>query len=93
MFTDDVHSKYEILNHLYFGPNFVFGGLLSGIQVLFLIFCRRPTIVAHIFTQPYPTALITSAFCRALHYWNTKKIGKIENVYSMQILLYYNSPK
>ena len=24
MFTDDVHSKYDILNHLYFSPNFFF---------------------------------------------------------------------
>ena len=74
MSSDDVCSKtyfqkkndkYEILNHLYFGPNFVFWGIALGrfSQCFFLIFRRRPTMVAVIFTQPptikkVPTALI-----------------------------------
>ena len=52
--------KYEILNHLYFGPSFVFGGLLQGVlaSVFFFIFCRWSTMVANIFTQPlHPSPL------------------------------------
>ena len=30
MLTDDVHSKYGILNQVYFGPNFVFFGRAFG---------------------------------------------------------------
>ena len=47
-------SKYEILNHLYFGPNFVFWGTALGRfsrGVFFSIFRRRPTMVVNIFTQ------------------------------------------
>ena len=41
------NSKYEILNHLYFGLKFVFWGVLYGVlaSVFFLIFSRRPTMV------------------------------------------------
>ena len=47
------NSKYEIINNLYFGSNFVFYGTAIGrfSQCFFLIFRRRPTIVADIFTQ------------------------------------------
>ena len=44
------NSKYEILNHLDFGPKFIFW---KTSLVLFLKnFCHRPTTVANIFTQP-----------------------------------------
>ena len=47
--------KYEILNHLYFGPSFLFGG--TAIRrfrqcFVFLIFHRQSTMVADIFTRP-----------------------------------------
>ena len=46
------NSKYEILNHLSFGPNFVFGTVLERFsQCFFLIFGRRPTVIVEIFTQ------------------------------------------
>ena len=41
--------KYELLNHLYFGPSFVFRRTALG---CFFIFHRRSTMVANIFTQP-----------------------------------------
>ena len=47
-------SKYEILNHLYFGPNFDFWGTTLGRfsqGLFFSIFRRRPTMVVNIFTQ------------------------------------------
>ena len=47
--------KYEILNHLHFDPNFVFRGTALGRFsqcFFFLIFLRRPTMMAYIFTQP-----------------------------------------
>ena len=64
MFTDDVHSKYEILNHLNLLVQFTFlGGLFSGAQVCFFsIFCRRPTIVAEIFTH-HENASYGPVFC------------------------------
>ena len=51
------NSQYEILNHVYFGPNFSFGDFF---------FCRRPTMVVKSFTQrsfpltikKLPTALL-----------------------------------
>ena len=51
------NSQYEILNHVYFGPNFTFGDFF---------FCRRPTMVVKSFTQrslpltikKLPTALL-----------------------------------
>ena len=51
------NSQYEILNHVYFGPNFTFGDFF---------FCRRPTMVVKGFTQrslpltikKLPTALL-----------------------------------
>ena len=45
--------KYEILNHLYFGPSFAFWRTALGrfSQCFFLIFRRRSTMVANIFTQ------------------------------------------
>ena len=48
------NCKYEILNHLYFGPSFVFWGTALGrfSQWFFLIFRHRPITVADIFTQP-----------------------------------------
>ena len=50
------NSKYDILNHLYFGPNFVFVWTALGrfSQCCFLIFCRQPIMMADIFTQPLP---------------------------------------
>ena len=50
------NSKYEILNHLYFGPNFNLGRSALGCfsPCYFWIFCRRLTIVCDIFTQPFP---------------------------------------
>ena len=50
------NSKYEILNHLYFDPNFVFWGDCFRVfqSMFFLIFRHRPTMVADIFTQPLP---------------------------------------
>ena len=64
--TDNVHwtcgnnifkkkgYKYQILNHLYFGPSFVFRGTALGrfSQCFFLIFCRRSTMVSDVFIQP-----------------------------------------
>ena len=49
------NSKYEILNYLYFGPNFVFRGLLQGVlaSVFFLIFRRQPTMAFDIFAQHF----------------------------------------
>ena len=48
------NSKCEILNHLYCGSSFIFGGTALRCFSLhfFLIFCRRWTIVGDIFTQP-----------------------------------------
>ena len=48
--------KYEILNHLYFGPGFVFWGtaLERFSQCFFLIFRPWSTMVTEIFTQPPP---------------------------------------
>ena len=51
------NSQYEILNRVYFGPNFTFGDFF---------FCRRPTMVVKSFTQrslpltikKLPTALL-----------------------------------
>ena len=53
--------KYEILNHLYFGPSFVLWGTVLGrfSQCFFLIFRRRSTMVSDIFTQPSTTATTT----------------------------------
>ena len=50
------YEKYEILNHLYFGPSFVFWRTALGrfIQYFFLIFCRWSAMVANIFTHPPP---------------------------------------
>ena len=47
------NSKYEILNHLYFGPkfNFLRASLGRFSQCFFFTFCRRPTLVADILTQ------------------------------------------
>ena len=46
--------KYEILNHLYFGPSFVFWRTALGrfSQCVFLIFRPWSTMVTEIFTQP-----------------------------------------
>ena len=48
------NSKCEILNHLYFGSSFIFGGtaLRCFSLYFFKIFYRRLTIVGDIFTQP-----------------------------------------
>ena len=47
-------KEYEILNHLYFGLNFIFSGTAIGRfrQIFLLIFSRRPTMAAVVFTQP-----------------------------------------
>ena len=47
--------KYDILNHLYFGPDFNFGGTALGrfSQCFLKIFCCQPTMVADILTQLY----------------------------------------
>ena len=42
--------KYKILNHLCFGPNFVF----FGIAGILAIFCLQPAMVADTFTQAWP---------------------------------------
>ena len=47
--------KYEILNHLYFGPSFVFWATVFGrfSQCIFLLIFRRlPTMVSDVFNQP-----------------------------------------
>ena len=52
--------KYKTLNRLYFGPNFIFWRSALGCfsQCFFLTFCRRPNMVADIFTQsPHPHPL------------------------------------
>ena len=43
------------MNHLYFGPNFVFlsTALAYFSQCFLLIFCRWPTMVANIFTNQF----------------------------------------
>ena len=55
LYFQDKNYKCEILNHLYFCPNFAF--LLTASvrfgQCSFLIFCRRPTKVACICTHLY----------------------------------------
>ena len=70
------NPKYEFLNHLYFGPKFIFQGHLQGFLasffffvIFFVIFCRRSTTVTDIFTQPptrnmkkLPTALSSHNF-------------------------------
>ena len=54
------NSNYEILNHLYFGPVFIFGEFALGrfSQYFLKFFLRRPTIMADIFAQlplhPHP---------------------------------------
>ena len=54
IFSKKKSYKYQILNHLYFGPSFVFRGTALGrfSQCFFLIFCRRSTMVSDVFIQP-----------------------------------------
>ena len=65
-------SKHDILNNIYFGPNFVIFGtaLRCFSQCFFLIFCRWLTIMANIFTQ-YWWILSISSYLSEL--WSTEK--------------------
>ena len=57
-YIQKTNTKDEILNHSYFGPNFVFGGtVLVSIFFSFFSFRRRQTMEANIFTEP-PTPTI-----------------------------------
>ena len=65
-------SNYDILNHLYFGLNFgLFGGTALGrfSSCFFLIFCRRATMVAVIFTQSENYKLIYESQFRHFMKW------------------------
>ena len=80
--------EYEILNHLYFGPNFVFWRIALGrfSQCFFLIFRRRPTMVGKIFTQP---TLLPPAYHKKVSY--RPDSGKIYvqrlNIYSGTLMI------
>ena len=57
IFKKRIPNMRFYLNNLYFGSNFVFFGTAIGrfSQCFFLIFRRRPTMLAKIFTHPPPT--------------------------------------
>ena len=57
IFSKNKNCKYEVLNHLYSGPVFIFGGFALGrfSQYFLKNFRCRPTMVADIFNQLPPT--------------------------------------
>ena len=58
------NSKYEILNYLYFGPNFVFWG--DCFRVFVPIFWRRPIMVEDILSQPSTIKKLSTALNKQL---------------------------